>query len=720
MDHRSKNNIIRLIAGVALTIAFTLLPCRYALADPTIDTPTTTTTSESGRIDDLNRSDADADLYHYMNSLMVQYDLNGTQYQDLQDLFNSAVYYIANTDMTIAQLEAYVAGVKANMVATATETVKPATTEYLQVADNWATPNVSYGQTASIVLPIVNLGTETLTDLVIEPEVSPDVTKWPFVPDKTGFIQTEPYIPGYVNDEYAFNNRREFTYHFKVRDDVMTGYYELKFKISYTLAGQRMADDEAAELSVFVHTYGKPESGYIGGNGKEDTRPKSKMIVTGYETDKEKVYSGDTFNLTIHVQNTSATTAVSNILFNLMAAEEAISQNESVLPFLPTSGSNSIYVDKIPPQETTDINIEMSAKAGLSQKSYVLELNMSYDSGNQFDLTDKASISIPVYQEAKFDTSTVEVVPASINVGSQSNLMFSIYNTGKTTLYNVQVQFEADSIENNMAFVGNLNSGATGNVDVMLTGVSQTMDDGSINIKISYEDESGNVTEEYKKASLFVNEVMADDLGMMEGRREPGMEEEEGSSGGMNALVRGLIIGGVVLALAAIIAFVTIRRKKKKEKALHEEDLKDLEEIEDDDNNDDNGSSGGSDKESSDRNDNGRSDGSDNGRTGGNDNGRIGGNDNVGSGGNGSGRSGSGDGNGSGRSGSDDGRGDRNNYDGYSQQSGMGADDEYDPYDDSFSTVGYGSYFDTPSTADYGSNSDNLTDNGNGNDDSGR
>ena len=96
-----------------------------------------------------------------------------------------------------------------------------------------------------------------------------------------------------------------------------------------------MADDEAAELSVFVHTYGKPESGYIGGNGKEENRPKSKMIVTGYETDKDKVFSGDTFNLTIHVQNTSATTTVSNILFNLMAAEEAISQNESVLPFLP-------------------------------------------------------------------------------------------------------------------------------------------------------------------------------------------------------------------------------------------------------------------------------------------------------------------------------------------------------------------------------------------------
>ena len=544
-----------------------------ALADPTIDSSTTTTTSDSGRIDDLNRSDADADLYHYMNSLMVQYELNEVQYDRMQDLFNSAVYYIANTDMTIAQLQSYVASVKADMVSVASTDVTTITSEFLAVADNWSTPTVSYGQAVSIVLPIINVGTETLNDLVIEPEISPDVKVWPFVPDKTGYVQTEPYIPGYVNDQYAFDNRREFTYNFKVRDDVMTGYYELKFKISFRRAGVRA--EESTELSVFVHTFGKPESGYVGGNGNEDNTP------------------GDTFNLTLHVQNTSQTTAVSNILFELVAANETVgggasgagnnsaSTAETVSPLLPTSGANSLYVARIAPGETTDLNIEMSAKAGLSQKSYVLGLNMTYDSGTQFDLTGSTNISIPIYQVATFDTSTIELAPASINVGSQTNLMFSIYNTGKTNLYNTQVTFEADSIENNMAFVGNLASGATGNVDVMLTGIAPTMDDGTIKIVISYEDESGNVSTEERTATLFVNEIMMDDMDMYgygSGHRE--MEEEEESSG-MSPLVRGLIIGAAALVLGLVTAFFVIRSRKKKEKALHEEDLKDLEEIRD-------------------------------------------------------------------------------------------------------------------------------------------
>ena len=53
-------------------------------------------------------------------------------------------------------------------------------------------------------------------------------------------------------------------------------------------------------------------------------------------------------------------------------------------------------------------------------------------------------------------------------VGEQSNVMFQIYNTGKTTLYNVQVKFEADSVEGGDTFIGNLAPDATGNVDAMV------------------------------------------------------------------------------------------------------------------------------------------------------------------------------------------------------------------------------------------------------------
>ncbi len=529
-------------------------------------------------ITDDDRADADADMLYYMQSLEVRYKLDEKVMENLHKVFDSAVYYIANTEMTLTELWAYVSSTKSSMESAAVEKVTMTTSEFLQVADNWETPIVSYGQSVSIVLPIVNFGTEELNDLIIEPTTSTLVTEWPFEPDMTNYLQTEPFIPGCDTKEAAMANRREFTFHFTTRSDVMSGYYPLKFKVSYTKAGIR--SEEPIELTVYVKTIGKPGSGIIGGSGQESSGSKPRIVVTGFETNPDKVYAGDTFTLTIHVKNTAKDTAVTNVLFDMQAAQEGEDKTNTYSAFLPTSGSSSVYMERIGADTAADIVIEMTAKADLAQKPYVLDLNMKYDASTMFDLTDKASVSIPILQESRFDTSIPEVVPSDIQVGSQSNVMFSIYNTGKTTLYNVQVKFKGDSIEEASAFVGNLQSGNTGNVDVMLTGAAATMDDGTIVMEISYEDEAGNVTTQEKTITLLVNEVFMDDM-MMEGDMMGGdmmggdmmMEEEQGPKKG---LIIGLVAASVIVVVAVLVVFLKLRKKKKAAQALAEE-IADLE-----------------------------------------------------------------------------------------------------------------------------------------------
>lgn len=513
-------------------------------------------------ITDDDRFDADEDLLYYMQSLEVRYHLDEKVMEGLHKLFDSAVYYIANTEMSLTELWSYVSSVKGNMESAAVAKVTQTTSEFIQVADNWQTPVVSYGQGVSIVLPIVNFGTEELNDLIVEPVISTLVTEWPFEPDATNYLQTEPYIPGCQTKEAAMENRREFTFHFKTRSDVMTGYYPLKFHISYTKAGVR--SEEPAELTVYVKTIGKPGSGIIGGNGQEASGSKPRIVVTGFETDPAKVFAGETFTLTIHVKNTSKDTTVTNVLFDMQAAQEGEDKTNTYSAFLPTSGSSSVYMEKIAPDTSADIEIEMTAKADLAQKPYVLDVNMKYDAATVFDLTDKASVSIPISQESRFDTSIPEVVPDNIEVGSQSNVMFSIYNTGKTTLYNVQVKFVADSVAEASAFVGNLQSGNTGNVDVMLTGAAPTMDDGIVKLEISYEDDAGNVTTEEKEITLFVTEPMMDDMMMGDDMMGDDMMMEDGEGGKSNT---GLIVGGVSGAVAVVGAglgvFLKLRKKKR-------------------------------------------------------------------------------------------------------------------------------------------------------------
>lgn len=533
--------------------------------------PTISRTSDRLITDD-DRGDADEDMLYYMQSLEVRYKLDAKVMENLHKVFDSAVYYIANTEMSVTELWSYVAQVKGNMESTAVAAVTMTTSEFLQVGDNWETPTVSYGQQVSIVLPVINFGTEELNNLIIEPKTSTVVTEWPFEPDMTSYLQTEPYIPGNQTKEAAMANRREFTFTFTARNDVMTGYYPLVFNVWYTKAGVR--SEEPAELTVYVKTVGKPGSGFIGGNGQEAEGAKPRIVVTGFETNPSAVYAGDTFTLTIHVQNTAKDTAVTNVLFDMQAAQEGEDKTNTYSAFLPTSGASSVYMDRIGANTSADIVIEMTAKADLAQKPYVLDVNMKYDAGTSFDLTDKASVSIPILQESRFDTSIPEVVPADITVGSQSNVMCSIYNTGKTTLYNVQVKFKADSIDEASAFVGNLQSGATGNVDVMLTGIAPTMDDGTVKMEISYEDDAGNVTTSEKTITLFVTEEVFDEMmgdGMM--GDDMMMEEQGGSKTG---LIVGIIVG--VAVIAGIILVVVLKiRKKKKAAALLASELNDLE-----------------------------------------------------------------------------------------------------------------------------------------------
>ncbi len=572
----NKKNILKKgLLGLGLVVAFVAAVPDSVPVDARTTSGNYVVGDENRIIDDEDRSYADEDMLNFKRSLELKYSPNEVAKEKMEDIFSSAVYYIANTDMTLGELNSYVSGVKTDLEAAATETVSVTTSEFLRVGDNWTTPTVSYGQSVSIVLPVINFGTEELNDLIIEPKVSPVISEWPFVLDRSSYLQTEYAIPGNPTYEAALFNRREFTFRFIAREDVMSGYYPLTFNVWYTKAGVRC--EEPAELTVYVHTIGKPGSGTLGGGSEETNNAKPRIVVTGFETVPEQVYAGDTFILTIHVKNTSKETAVTNLLFDMQAATEGEDKTNTYAAFLPTSGASSVYMDRIGTNTDADIVIEMSAKADLAQKPYVLEVNMKYDAGAMFDLTDTASVSIPIYQESRFDISTPEVVPGDIMVGSQSNVMFSIYNTGKTTLYNTQVRFEADSIDTATAFVGNLTSGATGNVDVMVTGSSATMDDGSINVIISYEDDAGNVTEETRTVTLYVNEefyddfMMGEDIPMDDGMM---MGEETKSNKG---LIITIVVVAVIVVIGVAVFLLLHLRKKKKEAQLLADDLMSIE-----------------------------------------------------------------------------------------------------------------------------------------------
>ena len=155
-------------------------------------------------------------------------------------------------------------------------------------------------------------------------------------------------------------------------------------------------------------------------------------------------------------------------------------------------------LNTLSPGGVTELRYRLISRPGVDQRSYGLTVKTKYDSPEFKNAEESVTVDVPIYQQSRFSTSTFEVMPESIEVGGETNIMFGINNTGRVQLYNVNVRFEADSIKTNEAYVGNIKPGETGNVDVMITGEAPTQDEGKIKAIISYEDENGEVTETEK------------------------------------------------------------------------------------------------------------------------------------------------------------------------------------------------------------------------------
>ena len=418
------------------------------------------------------------------------------------------------------------------------------------------TTTANAGHHCEIAVPLVNLGETDVKNVVITPVLSSDPKVWPFDIEKTDYAQVCDELEAVDEDDDTTKKKHTFRWTLRTRDDAVTGYTKLAFNVSYNEADGTKG---SVALDYYVQVNGvEPEEE----NGRIST---PRVIVTGFTTTPEEVYAGDTFKLTLNLKNTSKDTTVSNMLFDIQGTQEGTDANNTYAAFLPTAGSSTIFVDSIGPNATKTISIELKSKADLAQKPYVVTVNMEYEDDKANPFTETASVSVPIKQEAKVDLSSIQLMPDAIQIGNEANVMFSIYNVGKTQLYNVNVKFAADSVSGGDTFLGNLAPGATGNVDAYLMGQAMTTDDGTVKILISYEDEEGKEAVIEKTMTLYVSEPyypeMYEDPMMMEGM----MEAEKTFPWWGYAII------GVAVAGGALAAVLVIRKKKKAKKAAQEE-----------------------------------------------------------------------------------------------------------------------------------------------------
>ena len=502
------------------------------------------------------------ELNRYYSDLKLRYDMTDEKIKRMDKIYNSAMTYMKNAGLTMSELTSYEAEVEGYLAEIAKENTT-GTEKFLMLSNEVPILDAKFGEQTFVVLSLINLGKTDITDVVVTPTVSNDRTKWPFDINQAYDAQSIQIIQASENTIDAYGKRMDIGWYFNVRSDVLTGCYPLTFHATYYQNGDLVETD----ITTYINIKGaNPNKTLIEDPDKQTSNPR--IIVTGYRTDPEVVYAGSVFKLSVSVKNTSKQTSVENVLFNLEATVEGKDADASYAAFLPTSGSSSVYTERIAPGQTYDMSIEMEAKSDLAQKPYVLTVTMKYDTEDQINLSDTAKVSVPIKQEAKLDTGSAAVLPESIAVGEQSNVMFSVFNTGKTTLYNVKVTYESETVESGVTYLGNISPGATQNVDSMLTGIAPDTGQGIVKAVVTYEDEAGNESRFEKDLNLSVYEMVFEEPIMDEMPVEPEVPEKKG-------LPIGGMIGIAAAAIVVIAAAVIIVRKRKAKKRQEDLDLLD-------------------------------------------------------------------------------------------------------------------------------------------------
>lgn len=320
------------------------------------------------------------------------------------------------------------------------------------------------GETKTLTVQITNNSGQELKNVKVAPDMSKEKAgAWPFVKDWKQYSAIIESVADGKSKSVSFDfTRREgakknsytipFSVYVQGSDDAIVTDSIFVYAKNETVtpdptpgdnsqnqgdagngggSGSGSADGGAMTASVGNDEPAVYSGGGSGSGGSSSDGSVPRVIVTGFDTNPAEVHAGSDFTLTIHLKNTSKKTKVQNMLFELEAPTEGTDEQTSAPAFLPTSGSNSIYLDGIKADGTADISITLNAKADLLQKPYSINLSMKYEDSQATQIDSSSSISIPVKQDARFEFSEFEISPQTIEVGGEANVMCSLYNLGK-------------------------------------------------------------------------------------------------------------------------------------------------------------------------------------------------------------------------------------------------------------------------------------------------
>ena len=288
------------------------------------------------------------------------------------------------------------------------------------------------------------------------------------------------------------------------------------------------------------------------------------LIVKSASYGQGQVTAGEQFTLSAEILLSGNKNGAENVAVSLTLPEE----------ITVVSGSSYQFIGNMKANTTANVQFQLTASAVAKAGSYNISIDVTGNAQSDGTaLSGKMPVTVPVIQPDRFEISRAEI-PENMVMGEESYGNIALINKGKGSVYNVEAKLEGEGFtvdEGASKFIGNINSGTQSTQDFSIT-PTQT---GTISMQlvVSYEDESANIKTVTKDFTITVDEMTPTDPGMDMGMVDIPVEEP---TQGMPVFAW-VIIGALLIAIAVTVAIIIKKKRDKKRTAkLMEDDDEDI------------------------------------------------------------------------------------------------------------------------------------------------
>lgn len=273
-----------------------------------------------------------------------------------------------------------------------------------------------------------------------------------------------------------------------------------------------------------------------------------RVMIADYNIKGDLVVAGEDFDLSLVLKNESE-----NKVKNLKIT--VISENGDLLP---SKGAGTAYIKEIKAVTEETITFPMTAVYGLEEKSYKLSVKIEYEGGGVGYNVEEA-IYIPVTLSQRISVTDIYTAKNSYEVGETVEISAMINNLGAGTLYNVSAKTQGDCLSGSETYIGNIESGKSGSVDLLTKAIAVSGGDAKKeHLLITYENKSGeSFCENFELGPVDVSATIYDDFEVI---------KDTETKVSVKVIV---LVVFAILFLVIIVCFL-IKRRKKKLKMLDE------------------------------------------------------------------------------------------------------------------------------------------------------